>query len=518
MTLPPDTPSPDEEIEEALAETELPPDLGHTVIRGAGLAGGGYVLAQALNLGFYLALARLATPADFGDLAAASLIVGISLLVTESGMMSAVIQRRDRLEEAANTALVSTALAGLLFSLVALAASPLIGMFFDSDRVGHVAAALSGVIFLRTLTTVPDALLQRRFSFFRRVIIEPLGVVAFGVAAVIATSNGLGVWGLVIGQYAFTVNDLILSWVFVRWRPRLRLASFGMWRELVAYGRHILVATTILRVGEQADTIWLGRFLGAAPLGQYRYGYRLSSTPYTALLAGASYVLFPAFARIAEQRERFEAAFRRALGWMSFVAFPSGLMLLALGQPLAVILFGDVWRAAGGAAMAMCLYPAMSSLSSIASEALKAHGRPDLLTRMHTLTTVLTAALMGALLPLGLNGVAAALSIGAAVSGVYAISLVHRTIGFSLADMVAEIWPSAAAALAMGLPLLALDRLVVHAGDHATAPGALLLSGEAAAGGLVFLAVSAILQPQRLRELRAGAGRVLRRRSEGRAA
>lgn len=513
MTPPPDTPSPNpDDIDEALAESELPPDLGRTVLRGAGLAGGGYVLAQVLNLGFYLALARLATPADFGDLAAASLVVGIGLLVTEGGMMSALIHRRDRVEEAANTAFVSTALGGLVFALVALAMSPLIGMFFDSSRVEHVAAALSGIIFLRTLTTVPDGLLQRRFSFFRRVIIEPLGVVAFGVAAVIATANGMGVWGLVIGQYAFTVNDLVLSFAFARWRPHPRQATVRMWRELVAYGRHILVATAILRVGEQADTIWLGRFLGTAPLGQYRYGYRLSSTPYTALLAGASYVLFPAFARIAEEKGRFEAAFRRSLGWMSFLAFPAGGLMLALGVPLAVILFGNVWKAAGGAAMAMCLYPAMSSLSSIASEGLKAHGRPDLLTRMHTLTTVLAAALMGALLPLGLNGVASALSIAAAVSGVYAINLVHKTIGFDRRGLISEIWPSALAATLMALPLLAFDRLVVHAADHSTSTGALLLAAEGALGIAAYLGLAALLQPERLRELAGGIRRIIARR------
>ncbi|MDX6637467.1 MAG: hypothetical protein QOJ01_978 [Solirubrobacterales bacterium] len=502
MTPPPETPDRGEEIEKALAESDLPPNLGRTVLRGVGLAGGGYLLAQVLNLGFYLALARLAKPADFGILAAASLVIGLSLMVSESGMMSALIYRRDRVEEAANTAFLSSAAGGLVFALVSLAAAPLIGFFFQSSRVEHVAAALSGVIFLRTLTTVPDALLQRRFSFVRRVVIEPMGVIAFGIAAVIGTANGLGPWGLVIGQYAFTVNDLVLSWAFARWRPRPRLATYRMWRELVAYGRHILVASAILRIGEQADTLWLGRFLGAAPLGQYRYGYRLASTPYTALVAGGSYVLFPAFSRIANELGRFEAAFHRSLGWMSFVAFPAGFTLLAVGQPLAVVLFGHVWRNAGGATMAMCLFPAMSSVTSVASEALKAHGRPDLLTRVNTVTTLLAAALMGVLLPLGLNGVAAALSIASLVSGAYAIETVHRKIGFHRASMINEIWPSAAAAIAAALPVLALDRLVLHAAEHGTAGGAAILALEGTLVLTAFLALSAILQPARIRELR----------------
>jgi O-antigen/teichoic acid export membrane protein len=508
MSEEPRGPTPEELMAEAAEPAEvdeLPADLSGTVVRGVGLAGGGYVLAQALNLGFYLALARLATPSDFGEMAAGSLIVGVGLLVTESGMMSALIHRRDRVEEAANTAVASTFIGGLAFSLLALAAAPLIGLFFDSSTIGEVAAVLSGVIFLRTLTTVPDALLQRRFSFLRRVIIEPVGVIAFGIAAVIGTASGLGVWGLVIGQYAFTASDLVLSWALARWRPRLRLASYAMWRELVGYGRHILVATAILRVGEQADTLWLGRFLGTAPLGQYRYGLRLASTPYLALVAGASYVLFPAFARIAEERGRFEAAFLRSLRWMSFVAFPTGLGMLALGVPLAVTLFGHIWREAGEVAMAMCLYPAMSSLSSLASETLKADGRPELLTRMHTLTTVLAAALMGALLaPFGVIGVGAAMSIAASVSAVYAIHLVHRTSGFELGPMLAELWPSALAAVVMCGSVLALDRLVIHAADRGTAVALACIALETLIGVAIVAVITAVVAPSRLTELRAG--------------
>lgn len=512
MSERPNGPTPEELIGEAATQDELPSDLSGTVIRGAGLAGAGYFLAQALNLGFYLALARLADPSDFGEFAAASLVIGVSLLVTESGMMSALIHRRDRVEESANTALVATAIAGFAFSLVALALAPLQGVFFDSSTIAALAAALSGNIFIRTLSTVPDALLQRRFSFLRRIVIEPISVVAFGVAAVIGTANGLGAWGLVIGTYAFSVTDLILAWGFARWRPNLRLASFGLWRELVGYGRHILLATAILRVGEQADTLWLGRFLGTAPLGQYRYGFRLASTSYLSLVAGASYVLFPAFARITATRDRFEAAFMRSLRWMTMVAFPAGLGLLALGVPLATILFGDVWHRAGEIATAMCLYPAMSAMSSLASEALKADGRPDLLTRMHTLTTVLGAILMGALLaPFGVIGVAAALSIAATVSGAYALSLVHRVLGFSVRSMVEEMWPSAVAAAVMGACILALDRLVIHAASHSAAVGVVCLVGETLAGAAIVLAVTALVAPARIGELRRGVASVLAR-------
>ena len=337
--------------------------LTSRVLRGVGLAGSGYALTQAIILATYLVLARLTTPLAFGQYAEAAVLVGVGLLFTESGMLAALIQRRDRVEEAANTALLATLASGIAVSLLALAAAPLIGLFFRSDTVGAVAAAIAGQLFLRSATVVPNAMLERRLAFLRRTVVEPLAALAFAAAAIIAMSNGMGVWGLVIGNYVQIGVDAALTWALARWRPRPRLASLGMWRELVRFGRHVIAAGVVQRVGEQADRVLVGRFVGTAALGQYQYALRLAMAPFEATLAVASHVLFPAFARISHDRDRLSSAYLRSLRWVMVVSMPASLILFPLGEPLAVILFGEVWRPAGQALMAMCLFAAGNSLS-----------------------------------------------------------------------------------------------------------------------------------------------------------
>jgi O-antigen/teichoic acid export membrane protein len=227
-----------------MSAPESPGALTGTVVRGVGWAGSGFVLARGITLAAYIALARLITPAELGYFAAGSILVGFAGLFAESGMAAAVIHRRDRVDEAAATATVATMGAGVVIGLVALASAPLIGHIFDSSTVAAVAAAMAGVLFLTTARVVPNALLQRRFSFLRRVVVQPAAALAFGVAAIISTSQGSGVWGLVIGQYASAAVDFVLSWALVQWRPRLSQVSVRMWRELVAYGRHVLAGSS----------------------------------------------------------------------------------------------------------------------------------------------------------------------------------------------------------------------------------------------------------------------------------
>ncbi len=465
------------------------------VLRGVGLAGSGYALTQLITLATYLVLARLTSPLAFGQYAAAAVLVGVGLLFTESGMLAALIQRRERIEEAANTALVATLASGVVVSLVALAAAPLIGLFFGSGTVGAVAAAISGQLFLRSATVVPNAMLERNLAFLRRTVVEPIAAVAFAAAAIVAIANGLGVWGLVIGNYVQIGVDTALTWALARWRPRPSLASTGMWRELIRFGRHVIAAGIVQRVGEQADRVLVGRFVSTSALGQYQYALRLAMAPFEATLAVASHVLFPAFSRISHDRERLVSAFLSSLRWVMVVAMPASLILFPLGEPLAVVLFGDVWRPAGHALMAMCLFAAGNSLLSICLEGAKACGKPAVLARVHLFMMLVTVAAMVALLPLGLNGVAAGLSVGAVAGAAYASVSFARVISLPLSRIWAQVWAPASAAALMAASLYPLEHLVLEASNRGVLAGLALLALEAAVGAAIYLVALSLLAP-----------------------
>lgn len=480
---------------------EAPAGLAGTVLRGAGLGGLGYGASQALTLGVYIVLARLITPEEFGDFAAATVLIGFTLLITETGMMSAIVQRRSHLDEAANTAFLATIVTGITFTGVLFALAPLVGNFFGSDLIEELAAATCGLIFLRTISAVPDGLLWRRFSFVRRLVIEPAQALAFGIAAILAATSDMGAWSLVIGQYASHLVEVTLVWTLARWRPRPSLASFGMWRELVGYGRHVFLATTILRAGEQSDAVIVGRVLGPGALGEFRYAYRVASTPFLLILAAASFSLFPAFARIAHDAERVSAAFLRSLRWMMAIAAPAGLFLIALGLQLTVLVFGDVWRPAGYAAMAMSGFAVGGAVTSLVSELLRSQERPAALTPMHATTAVATITSMALLAQVSLTAAAAGLTIGPLVGAGYGLRVAHRITGIGVGQLLdAVIRPLIAAAVMAGA-VLALDRLVIDAADKETFAGLAWVAVEAVAAAAIYLVVFRILSPTTAKDI-----------------
>jgi O-antigen/teichoic acid export membrane protein len=490
--------------EQAETAERQPPGLAGVVMRGVSFAGAGYGASQVLTFATYLALAKLVTPSAFGIFAAGSTVAGVGTIVGESGMLAALIHRRDRLDEAFNSALLATALGGVLLTILGVATSPLVGAYFHSNTARDVAAVMAGTMLLRLIALVPDAHLQRRFSFFRRVIIDPLSVVAFAGGAVTAGAYGLGVWSLVIGTYAAALVNVVSAWALAGWRPHPRRASFEMWRELARYGRSVVGAEFIRRVTMEIPVVLLGRFSGAGALGQFTYSFRVATQPLRALVNVGGYVLLPAFSRIATERERFHMAVLRSLRWVAATSFPVGMLLVPLGAPAVVILFGARWRDAGYGAMALAGYCAALSLDSLASEAWKAYGRPDMLPRMHGLSLVLSGICVGALVQFGLVGVTIGMSVSAIGVAAYAIWGMSTALGMSLERMQREIWPAALASVLMAGGLYLLEHFVVHADRHGTVLGLVLLAAETALGAVAYLGLLSVFAPTTTRELAAG--------------
>jgi O-antigen/teichoic acid export membrane protein len=480
---------------------EQPGRLTPIVVRGSGLTGLGWAGGQIMNLAIYVVLARLATPAEFGQLAAGSILVLTGGLFAGSGMTAALIHRRDRVEEAANTALVATILAGVGLSLVVLAASPLVGLFFGSHVVTTVAAATAGWVLLRAATSVPDALMQRRFSILRRVIVEPVGIVVFGVVSIVTLTLGMGVWGLVLGNTAQLLTMAVAAFALARWRPRLRLASFPLWREMVRYGRHVITGQFVGLTGGQLQRAVVGGFVGTASLGQYTYATRLGLRPYDLMSGTSSYLLFPAFARIADDPERLRRAFVRSLRAVALIGMPLGLVLIPLGEPAAVVLLGEPWRAAGYVMMAMAGYTGCRSLFSLCSEALKGAGRPEILPKINLLSAISGPIFMLALLPLGLTGVAVGVSASAAVAAAYALRRATRVLELPGSRVLHEIWPPAAAAVAMAIIMYPVEHFVVSADSRSAIVGVTLLVLEGLVAMGVYVAALGLIAPRMTTEL-----------------
>ena len=459
--------------------------LARTLRRGAVLSAGGLVVVQIVSLVQTLVIARILTPAEVGVFAAGTVLSAFLMTFSEGGMRNALVQRERNVEDAADTVFWATLGAGVLWAALAVAVAPAIARVFDSPLAGLVVVATAGTIILHALTNVPDSLMQRRFDFRQRVIVQPAVAVGFAVSAVAFCAAGFGVWGLVIGSYVSQVVWLVASWSLAGWRPGKGRPSLRLWRELARYGLPLVLGTVVDRARDLLETAAVGGAMDSSALGHYRYGRRLASLPGTAIIEVGSYVLFPAFARIHGDATRLKQAFLRALRVLWGAAAPAGALVVVLGEPLIVLLLGEPWRGAAVMFVALAGSGPGVAMAAVGMETIKGCGRTGLLNWLTGPATVVGIGLLFALLPFGLVGVGLALSITSFGSGLLSLLLARRLADVSLRELRDRLVPPLVAAVVAATAVGLLEHTVSRSDTWGIALGLAVLCGE----GLVFLAI-----------------------------
>ena len=492
--------------------TETTTDLTNVLKRGAGMAAIGLVIVQIVTVAQTLVLARLLGPHEVGIFAAGSVLTGVIAVFAQNTLSHALIQRERDIEDAANTVLIVTFVTGLLLALANLVASPLIGALFHDSRVGLIAASISGIMLLHSCPSVPDALMQRTFQFKRRrVIIDPAMQLTLASASIVFAVFGYGAWAMVIGTYASTTSWVLLSWWMAKWRPFRGRFSFRIWRELAGFSLPLLLDGIAERSRDMVQQVLVGRAFGTAGLGQFRYGSRIALLPGLAVVQICGYVLFPAFSRISSDGTRFRQAFLRALGWIWLAALPVGALLLALGQPVVVLLLGEKWRAAGAAASAMAGIVLCAALTSVAAEAVKGAGRSRLLNWLSAINVGLGLPLIVLLLPFGLVGVGVAISVIYMVCGFVTLVQARSVVGVSVRDTIACMMPSTLSALiALGV-VMPLERFVVRSDRYPALLGLASIIAECVLFSVVYIGALRLISPTWYGSIRDVVVRVLAR-------
>jgi O-antigen/teichoic acid export membrane protein len=321
-----------------------PPSLTHRAMGGMIWVAWGSGAVGVLKLVVLVVLTRLLTPADFGVVTAALVVINFSLNFSQVGLGPALVQRPVLEPRHIITAFIASSVLGLLLAGLMLLAAPLVAQFFRIDGLTPVVRALAVLFVITGIATVPESLLQRNLRFRlianRDVLAYAISWLGVGVGLAFL---GWGPWSLVAAQLTqVTIRTAILlraSPPFLGGRP-----TWASFIELMDYG----VGQSITRMGvifaNQADNLVVGRWLGAAALGIYSRAYQLMQVPTALLTDVLDRVLFPTMSRLQDDPRRLGSAYLRATAALVLVALPLGVVAAVLAPELVAVAFGSRWQ------------------------------------------------------------------------------------------------------------------------------------------------------------------------------
>lgn len=463
------------------------------------------LVSMATTWGTSLALAHLLVPSEYGVAGMAMLVVAIFTVFQDSGLHAALIQRREGIQEAVDSAVAYTPFLGIFLLGLCVAGAPVAGHFFHRGEVTDLVRALGVVFLLRSISQVPAAVLQKELLFGRFTAVTLTGNLLQMAVVITFAARGAGAWSVIAGQIGYEAWCALLFWPLCPLRPHPRRASLRVLRELLSYGRHMVGTNVSGFVNSYVDVTVVGRLLGAAQLGAYTLGFQTGRQAVASVTYISNQVIFPAYSKLQDDLERFRRAYLRSLRFVCVISMPAGAGLAAISDVFVRVLYGARWSSAAPVLAIIAIMGAVLSVSATTGEVLKAANRPRLFFRLSLLQTSLVLVTVLSLYRFGIAAVAAALLISVSITAVACGYFVAQILGISSRDWVDAVLPSTISGALMAGGILVTKLGLGEATSTGTAPVLILLIAE---GGIFYFLAMRLVAPAHFREFLDELGRI----------
>jgi O-antigen/teichoic acid export membrane protein len=305
------------------------------------LSGSG--VQAVLRIAVIVVMARLLTPADFGLVAGALVLIDFVEVFSDMGMGLVIVQRPALKDEHIRTGFTISAIMGLLFGAGLWIAAPFISQLFRMDGMTPVLRVMAVVFPVDSLSLVASALLQRDLQFrtLARISVAAY-ILGYAFVGVTLALLGFGVWALVASYLAQT---LVVSITLLVVRPHAKRLCFQWhtWKEMSYMGAGFSAAQVCNYVALKGDNAVVGRMLGAGALGLYTRAYGLMTMSVTIFGSAFDRVLFASLAKMQHERERMALAFRRGVALITLIILPMSAVMFVLAPELINVLLGPKW-------------------------------------------------------------------------------------------------------------------------------------------------------------------------------
>ena len=426
-------------------DSNQPTGLTQRAVSGTAWSTFATIAKQLLSLASMATVARVLGPGAYGLMGMAALVIALVVMFRDLGTASAIVQRPSVSSRMLSSLFWVNLAIGLTVSGAVFATAPLIADFFHAADVKWILRALTLSLLFASCGVVQNALLMRLMHFKAIAAVDTTSALISYLSALLSACAGLGVWSLVIANIVGSLVSTLGYWIACStWRP-----SFGFdlaeIQSVMHFSLNLSGFGVVNYASRNADNLIIGKALGSVPLGYYQMAYNLMLAPIQNVSSVISQVVYPAFARIQSDNERFRSAYVRSCALIGLFTFPIMSGLAVIADPLVRVLLGAKWLGAVLIFQVLAPVGLLQSVQTTVGQIYTAKNRTDWMFRWGLASSVVlvTAFLCG--VHYGALGVAIAYSV--AYLGVIAypcFAIPFRLIDLRVRDFARVIWPQIA--------------------------------------------------------------------------
>lgn len=298
--------------------------------------------AQLVTLLVGIVLARLLAPEDFGALAILLVFVNLSVILTEAGFNSALIQKIDTDETDYGTVAVISIIIAVILYISLFIVSPFLASYYSYPGLDTTMKVIALVLFPNAISSVFKAKVSREFKFRKLFYVNLSSSVLSGIVGVTLAFLGFGLWALVFQQLISSLSICLALYIQLKWWPQFKYSAKRA-RKLFSFGWKIMASSIIDTLLSDFRSLLVGKVFNTNTLGYYtqarQYPYAISNNVNTSIGA----VMLPTMSNVQDNIDQVKNITRRAIKISTYLVFPVLLGFAAISDSFVYLILTEKW-------------------------------------------------------------------------------------------------------------------------------------------------------------------------------
>ena len=287
-------------------------------------------------------MSRLLSDKDFGYYAAIIAIVTVFQTFSETGIGSAIIQKKNLDDKYVNNAFSLSLLIGSFVSLVLFVSAGILARAVADVTMTVPLRIISITLLCNCLTSVNTSLLQRDLKFIKIGIINIIALVVTTIIAIILAIKGFGYYAIITKGVLASIISLVLSFFIAGHRFKF-ICDLSVYKQIFSFGGWLMASAVFRNIASQVDRLLMTSLFSVQTLGFYT-----RPKEFISMIAGKcntvfDSVLFPVLSTLQDNKERLQKSFKSGCYLLNLFAMILSILLFCNSELLIRIFFGEKW-------------------------------------------------------------------------------------------------------------------------------------------------------------------------------
>lgn len=290
-------------------------------------------------------LARLISPAAFGTIAVAMVILNFLNIISDIGIGPAIVQFKGLTQKHLNNLFTLNLYIGIILGAVLFLSSEFVSNYYADDVLIVVCKLMAIVVFFNSLNVVPNALM-RKDKRFRTIALRTMFFqVSSGILAILSAFKGWGVYALLVSPIITSIGVFFVNYYNYPQKVVLKVQS-SLFNMIGSFSFFQFAFSFFNYFSRNLDKLIIGKFFSLSQLGYYDKSYHLMMLPLQNVTFVIGPVLHPVISTLQNDRWELSNKCRKLAVVISTLSFPLGLILFFCGGEMIRIVYGSQWDSA----------------------------------------------------------------------------------------------------------------------------------------------------------------------------